>query len=374
MEIKKNKEEKENWNSFLLQNNASPEGEQAPYGASFLQSFEWGEFQEKLGRKTWRLVVDPSAGASTELSRMSSGQAGEILLQALVVKKPLPLGKSFLYIPFGPCFKQGLSSEQEKQALELLLKEINEVSVSEKVVYCYVEPFRDKSGEPSPHQNWAQVFGGLGSLNLQKPQKRIQPQQTLVIDLTPEEEKIFRSLKSKTTRYNVRFGQKAGLQFESPDVIGDKEIEIFYNLAQKSAQRDGFTNYDKDYFDKLFSISSEDLQIKLFFAKHKDHYIAANIFVFFGKTAVHLFGGFDHDFRSLMAPYFMHWNQMLFAKNKMNCAIYDFWGIDEKKWPGVTHFKRSFGGREIEYPVGIDVVYNKFWYKIFGVARKVLRK
>ncbi len=344
---------KEPWNEFLIANNSS-----------FLQSFEWGEFQEKLGRKIWRLAIEGG--------------------QALVVKKPLPFGKSYLYVPFGPCLvnEQAHSarssaeahSKPSGQAIPELLNEIKKIAKAESSAYCYVEPFSP------PHQTklWC---GG-------KPQKRIQPQQTLVIDLTPSEEQIFKNLKSKTTRYNIRFGQKSGLQFESPAMIGDKEIDIFYNLAQKSSQRDGFANYDKDYFNKLFSVSSQEMPVKLFFAKHEGNYIAANIFVFFGKaelssgkaelssgkTAVHLFGGFDHEFRNLMAPYFMHWNQMLFAKNNMACEIYDFWGIDEKKWPGVTHFKRSFGGKEIEYPRGFDLVYSKFWYGAFKTARRILKK
>ncbi|MFH0739691.1 MAG: peptidoglycan bridge formation glycyltransferase FemA/FemB family protein [bacterium] len=337
--------QKNSWNKFLVANEAS-----------FLQSFEWGEFQERLGRKTWRLSAEDN---------------GEIMAQALVVKKFLPLGKSYLYVPFGPCLaNEQAHSASSGQAMPELLNEIKKIAKDEKSVYCYVEPFWEKSGEGRPPKNWAQVKGGLPS----RPQKRTQPQQTLVIDLLPPEEQIFKSLKSKTTRYNIRFAQKAGLQFESPDVIGDKEIDIFYNLAQKSAERDGFANYDKDYFNKLFSVSSQDLTIKLFFAKHQDKYIAANIFVFFGKTAVHLFGGFDHEYRSLMAPYFMHWNQMLFAKNKMNCETYDFWGIDEKKWPGVTHFKHSFGGKEIIYPQGCDIVYSKFYYEMFRLARKILKK
>lgn len=331
--------------------------------ASFLQSFEWGEFQEKLGRKIWRLAMEDG--------------------QALVIKKPLPFEKNFLYVPFGPC----LASEK---AMREFLSELKNIAKTEGSTYCYIEPFIQE-------QQMCNFYATAQKLhmNIEKPQKRIQPQQTLVIDLIPTEEQIFKSLKSKTTRYNIRFGQKAGLEFESPAVIGDKEIEIFYTLAQKSAQRDGFANYDKDYFNKLFSISSQDLVIKLFFAKHQGNYIAANIFVFFGKaelssgkatlsgakaelslgkTAVHLFGGFDHDFRSLMAPYFMHWNQMLFAKNKMACEVYDFWGIDEKKWPGVTHFKRSFGGKEIEYPQGYDLVFDAKWYKLFKLARKILKK
>lgn len=335
---------KENWNNFLLQNNAS-----------FLQSFEWGNFQEKLGRKVRRLAVEDNPSTN-------SGQAGQVLLQALVVKKPLPFGKSYLYVPFGPCFEQNLADGQKRQALELLFGEIKKISASERAVYCYIEPWK----ELSPFQS------ELSSL--WKPQKRIQPQQTLVIDLTPKEEQIFKGLKSKTTRYNIRFAQNKGVEFVAPETVGDKEIEIFYSLAQKSAQRDGFANYDKDYFDKLFSVSSQEMPVKLFFAKHQGNYIAANIFIFFNKTAVHLFGGFNHEFRHLMAPYFMHWNQMLFAKNNMACEIYDFWGIDEKKWPGVTHFKRSFGGKEIEYPKGCDIVFDGKWYKLFKLARKILKR
>lgn len=328
-----------------------------------MQSFEWGFLQEKLGRKVWRISIEDPSTSSGQAPLNSSGQAGEVLLQALVVKKPLPFGKSFLYAPFGPCFKEGLTDEQKEKTLEVLVVEIKRIAKVENSVYCYLEPFK-----------------ALGSLKfkepsaLKLPQKRIQPQQTLVIDLLPAEEQIFKSLKSKTTRYNIRLSRNKGVEFMTPALIGGKEIDIFYNLAQKSAQRDGFANYDKNYFKNLFSISSNELPIKLFFAKYQENYIAANIFVFFNKTAVHLFGGFDYEFRSLMAPYFMHWNQMLFAKNKMGCEIYDFWGVDEKKWPGVTHFKRSFGGKEIDYPQGLDIVFGKFWYKIFEIARKILRK
>ncbi len=327
---------KEFWNDFLIAHNSS-----------FLQSFEWGEFQEKLGRKIWRLTVE---------------QNNEVFLQALIVKKPLRFGKSYLYVPFGPCLRENLAEEQTKQAFEFLIEEIKKIAKTENSTYCYLEPFL----QPLPSRKEFNSF--------LKAVKRIQPQQTLVIDLLPSEEQIFKSLKSKTTRYNIRFAQKKGVEFVVPEITGEKEIDIFYNLAQKSAKRDGFNNYDKDYFKKIFSISDEQMSVKLFFAKHENSYIAANIFVFFGKTAVHLFGGFDHDFRSLMAPYFMHWNQMLFAKNKMNCEVYDFWGIDEKKWPGVTHFKRSFGGKEIEYPKGYDIVFDKFCYNSFKLARKILKK
>ncbi len=334
--------QKNSWNAFLIANNSS-----------FLQSWEWAEFQEKLGRKIWRLTIEDN---------------GQVLLQALVVKKPLPFGKNYFYIPFGPCFKQNLTEEQKKQALELLFDELKKISASEKAVYCYIEP-KETEG-PS----FRQIAEGRALTGFCKPQKRIQPQRTLVVDLTPAEEQIFKNLKSKTTRYNIRFAQNKGVEFTAPETIGDKEIDIFFELAQKSAKRDGFVNYSKDYFEKLFAVSSQEMPVKLFFSQYENEIISANIFIFFAKTAVHLFGGFNHDFRHLMAPYFMHWKQMLFAKNQMNCETYDFWGIDEKKWPGVTHFKRSFGGKEIEYPKGYDMVMDKLWYSVFKAARKFLRR
>src|SRR5688500_11017330 len=65
--------DQETWNSFVAT---------AP-GGSFLQSWEWGEMQAQLGVPYWRLT-ERNTGA------------------ALVVKRQLPWGKSWLYVPRGP--------------------------------------------------------------------------------------------------------------------------------------------------------------------------------------------------------------------------------------------------------------------------------
>ncbi len=55
----------------------------------------------------------------------------------------------------------------------------------------------------------------------------------------------------------------------------------------------------------------------------------------------------------------------------MGAKEIDFWGIDEKKWPGLTAFKRGFNGQEIEYPQGRDIIFQKRWYLIYQFLRKV---
>ena len=72
-----------------------------------------------------------------------------------------------------------------------------------------------------------------------------------------------------------------------------------------------------------------------------------------------------------MAPHLLQWEQIKEAK-KRGCIEYDFWGIDDKKWPGVTRFKRGFGGREINYPNAHDLVFQPIWYLIYKIARKIL--
>jgi lipid II:glycine glycyltransferase (peptidoglycan interpeptide bridge formation enzyme) len=48
------------------------------------------------------------------------------------------------------------------------------------------------------------------------------------------------------------------------------------------------------------------------------------------------------------------WEAIKRAK-KMGCRTFDFEGIDDPRfpiraWRGFSHFKKSFGGKEIDYP------------------------
>jgi lipid II:glycine glycyltransferase (peptidoglycan interpeptide bridge formation enzyme) len=111
--------------------------------------------------------------------------------------------------------------------------------------------------------------------------------------------------------------------------------------------------------------------LKLFIAEYEDRIIAANIVMFFGNRAVYLHGASSNECRNLMAPYLLQWEQIKEAK-KQGCEIYDFWGIDEKKWPGVTRFKKGFGGEEIDYSGTFDFIFDKTWYEIYKIAKRII--
>ena len=92
---------------------------------------------------------------------------------------------------------------------------------------------------------------------------------------------------------------------------------------------------------------------------------------FYGDTATYLHGASSRKNKELMAPHLLHWRIIQEAK-KRGLGQYDFGGIDEKKWPGVTRFKIGFGGSVVEYPPSVDIIYKPILYKIYRLARKFI--
>jgi len=74
-----------------------------------------------------------------------------------------------------------------------------------------------------------------------------------------------------------------------------------------------------------------------------------------------------------MAPYLLQWTVIKEAKKNNNYRYYDFYGIDEKKWPGVTRFKIGFGGFSVKYPGTYDLILRKRIYSLYNFLRRLKR-
>ena len=345
--------EQSEWNDFVLQN-----------GGSFLQSFEWGEFQESLGRKVWRIKND--------------------FFQALIIQHRLPFGRSYLYCPRGP-----IITNNTQQTINNFLEEIKKIVKQEGAIFLRVDP------------EWGIEDGNiLNKFGFRKSFKEIQPKRTLILDLVKSENDILAEMHQKT-RYNIRVAERHGIKILNPKSEirkksqiqnpNDQNFETFWKLLQQTAKRDKFRPHPEEHYQKLLKILSEveppkevgppDIVLtlgdptsqnkkaiaKLFLADYQGKVIAVNILIFFGKRATYLHGASDFEYRNLMAPYLLHWQQILEAK-KLGCSEYDFWGIDEKKWPGLTRFKKGFGGKELEYIGAWDLVFDKKLYQVYKTA------
>jgi len=288
---------------------------------SFLQSSEWEQFQKKLGRKTWRVE------------------------EALVVKHDLPFGFSYLYAP-----RPRLVDEH---ALRLFLHEAEKIATEDGSIFLKID--RDMFFVPEATH---------------KISHALQPQVTRIVDLSGSSEKLLADMHSKT-RYNIRLAQKHGVKTR----IANYKIGSFINLLGVTAERDEFKAHPAHHYENLLDPRSTTFSNELFFAEYLGKPVAAALINFYGpsKTATYLHGASSREHREVMAPHLLHWNIIEEAK-KRGMAFYDLWGVDEKRWPGVTRFKRGFGGEEISYPETIDIIFRPFLYKIYTQINSIRKR
>ena len=200
--------------------------------AKFLQSWEWGEFQEKTGKRVVRLLV-----------------AGEAV-QGFEHKLPL-LGR-YLYLP--------RIKNQELRIMDELIKYCKE----NEYIFIRVEPLEELSRIPYPISRT----------------KNRQPKQTLILDLTKSEEELLRQMHSKT-RYNIHVAERQGVEIRE-----ERNADIFWELNSQTVARDKFKSHEKNYYEKMLSLPI----CRQLVAYYQGKAIASNILIVFGNTTTYLHG------------------------------------------------------------------------------------
>ncbi|MEI7498409.1 MAG: peptidoglycan bridge formation glycyltransferase FemA/FemB family protein [Candidatus Falkowbacteria bacterium] len=306
--------------------------------SQFLQSWEWGEFQQKVSGTVWRVAVEDE---------------GNLIASAKLIKKTLPMGKSYFYCGRGPVFAQNVWHEE---AAKLLFAEIERLAKEEMIMFLRFDPTLD-------------CIEQLRDLVGEKPLDQtidVQPSQTIVLPLSLSEEELLKQMHTKT-RYNIKLSQKKSLKIVE---AGNDRFEELWSLLDQTSGRDKFNPHGRSYYQAMLEL--DPTFIKMHFAEYKGKAIAASILGFFGDTTTYLHGGSANDDRNLMAPYALQWHGIMQAKDQ-GYAYYDLYGIDEERWPGVTRFKKGFGGEEIKYPGSFDLIFDSGWYSIYKMVRKVRR-
>lgn len=298
---------------------------------AFLQTSAWEQVHQSLGRKTWRVRG------------------------VLVIRHNLPGGYNYLYCArpdFGDC------------SLAEFVGEIAVIAREEHSIFLKVDPIRPVSLE-----------GIHATLT-----KSLQPAKTTVIDLRKSEEELLAGMHEKT-RYNIRLAERKGVSIRMH--IGREakdEVPMFLELLKQTAGHQHFSLHEERYYALLADMHANSISNELFFAETDSMRVAGAMINFLrtegdtkGGCATYLHGGSAREHRELMAPHLMHWRIIQEAKQR-GFYFYDFWGIDEVLWPGLTRFKLGFGGEVIEYPPGVDVIFHPFWYSVYRLAKKIKYK
>lgn len=340
--------DRQKWNSFVLLN----KGE-------FLQSWEWGDFQELTG------IPSTSLGAGKIWRLAAVGDNGEILAVALIIRPELPLARNYLYCPRGPVFKSPKPNPpaggQNPKLIELFLEKIREIARKEKSVFLRIEPTKETV-----------ILSEKNAI----PGINLQPRNTLILNITKSEEQLLAEMKQKT-RYNIKLAEKRGVKIRMSDKNTLKtDFEKFWFLTEETARRDKIKTHPKEYYREMLKVLPF---AKMFLAEYGGEALAANIVFFFGSRVIYLHGASSSKSRNLMAPHLLQWKQIKNARES-GFREYDFWGISsqtpnikhqtpEKNWEGITRFKIGFGGKETNYPEAMDFVFQKELYRLIKFAK-----
>lgn len=283
---------------------------------SFLQSPEWQGIQERMGRQTHRI--------------------GGVL----VIRHDLPFGLHYLYAP-----RPGALAPE-------FLHEIVKLAQGTGAIFLKVDPT-----EPLDIRN----------LKLEiRLSHSLQPRETILIDCTKPEAELLEAMHGKT-RYNIRLAERHEVSVRLiPAGESALALDQFLPLLIDTARREGFSPHPKTHYQILLELRSEALWSELWVAEWHGALLAAALVNWYrpSNTATYLHGASSRNHREKMAPHLLHWRIIQIAL-KRNFQTYDFGGIDEVLWPGLTRFKRGFGGSTLTSQPSYDIVFRPWLYRAY---------
>ncbi len=291
-------------------------GYDVPMNTNFLQSPEWGKFQEQTGVKTRFFEVLGNQ------------------VQALI--HPTALG-DFWYVAHADI------------SLEACNQLVTKAKAEKNVLFIRIEPQTQLAILPKG----ARIV------------KNRQPAETVLLDLIKPVEEIFANMHQKT-RYSIRQAEGKDLQ-----ISWEKNSNIFHELLTETAARDNFNPHPQEYYAKMLACPLAE-QITIFLENKP---LASAIFVGYQKTFTYLHSASSSEHRDAMASYLIQWTAIQHAKEK-GFTIYDFWGVapegdENHSLAGVTRFKIRFGGMRYTFGQAFEVPIKTLKYRLFNFLKKL---
>jgi len=346
MEIIKIKDRKK-WSDFLIANPGQS-------GLEFLASPKWSDILEREGK-----TVLPLAAVKEAEETKGAEEVDNFKAIFLLIKENLPGGFFYWYAPRSPIFKNDIKTEDAVKIINALVLKLQKEEP--KSVFLKLEPAQN-------------IFPSKTEIKMISASD-VQPRQTLILDLNKSEDELLKAAHQKT-RYNIRLAEKKEVKI----IVGTAaDFSEFWRLMSLTGERDGFRIHSQKHYQNLVmsgkSVSKNDDSqgesfIKMFFAEYQGQKIATALVSFFGSQVTYLHGASDNKYRNVMAPYLLQWEIIKTAKSQ-GAKIYDFYGIDEKKWPGVTRFKLGFSGERRIYPGVFDIPLKSGFYSLYKIFKKL---
>ena len=316
---------------------------------TFLQSWNWGEFQKSLGNKIWRLGIFDD-----------NSLIGVALISKIKAKRG-----AFLLIQHGP-----VVLNPDSKILNALLEKLKELGKKEKAAFIRMNPLWENNQENQI------ILRNLRLMN--SPMHANAYEATWKLDISIPEQELLKNMR-ETTRYLIRQTQK------NPDIAVEKsedikDIKAYQQLNNELAKRQKFSAFSSEYIWNEAEAFFQDKKTVLFLGRYKNELVCGALVIFWSGIGFYHQAASLKKYAKLSIPYLIQWEAIKEAKNR-GCSLYDFWGFVDPKtqpnhpWAGPTLFKIGFGGKAKEYVKTQDLVISKkYWLTYaFEKIRKLKR-
>lgn len=314
------------WEKFIL--SKSPK--------SFLQSWAWGETNEKIGAKIFRLGFKKN---------------GILIGAAQLIRETAKRGPQLL-IPGGP-----IIDWRDSELVLLFKRSVKDLAIKEKVWFIRVRP--ELIDSPSSRK----LFHNLGFISAPM---HLHAENTWILDITKPEEKLLAGMR-KTTRYLIKKSLNSGLTIAISN--DPKDAKILYKLQQETVKRHGFVGFPEMLFKSEIESFVKNNNTRVFICMKGNTVLAAAIIIFYGDTAYYHFSGSTSEYSKIPFSYFLQW-QIIKEAKKRGIKYYNFWGIapdsnPNHRFAGVTLFKTGFGGERVDWLHAHDLPVSPLYWLTF---------
>jgi len=315
--------------------------------ANFLQSWEWGDFHQALGK---------------EVLRMGLYRSGELSGVFLIIIENAKRAR-YMTIAGGPLLPV---SWGRREVVVPLLGSLRDLAKKHNCSFVRIRPQEIYS---------AALATAMTQYGLRPSPMHLSADLTNQLDLSLSEDELLSSMR-KNTRYEVRRATKLGVRVESS--TNPSDIDEFYNMQLTTARRHGFVPFAHAFLKKQFETFVGTGSALLYKAYFKDQLLAEAFIIYYGHEAVYHYGASTDAGRKYPGAYLIQWEAIREAKRR-GCDRYNFWGVvplerkDHRFW-GVSIFKRGFGGREVQYLAAHDLIVDPARYALNAIVETVRRK
>jgi lipid II:glycine glycyltransferase (peptidoglycan interpeptide bridge formation enzyme) len=319
----------------------------------FLQSWDWGEFQEKhLNRNIFRLGV--------------FNDEDYLKAIALVIVEEGRLGK-FLYIPRGPITDWNNFKESKE-----VLERIKQHFADSGYMLLKIDPAIVKDND--------KVIKMFKDQDFKTSPMPIQVEYPWMLDIEGRsDEELFEWMKEHGMRKKVpnyiRGAERKGVEIKIAQNIDD--VKIFTKMLMEMGKAIDIDFGTEEYYINLYKHMPENLKILLGYYKDKP-VVSAGVMMY-NNEASYLYGASTPDIGNSNASYLLQWEAIKNAREK-GVKRYNFWGVltgkdYNKASPayGYSYFKRSFGGYIEPMILPQEFVYDTLKYPLYKL-QQVYRK